>query len=106
MNWVALADWVAVARFLLDRGDIAGPVNVTAPHPVSNAEFTAALAAAVHRPALLAVPVPALRLAAGGASSELLSSARVMPHRLLAAGYEFAYPDITEALAAELSGDR
>jgi uncharacterized protein (TIGR01777 family) len=104
MNWVALTDWVAVARFLLNHGDVAGPVNVTAPHPVTNAEFTSALAAAVHRPALLAVPVPALRLAVGGDVGDLLASARVMPERLLAAGYRFAYPDIAAALAAELSG--
>jgi uncharacterized protein (TIGR01777 family) len=106
MSWVALSEWVAIARFLLGRDDISGPVNVTTPHPVTNAEFTSALAAALHRPAVLPVPSPALKLALGGVTSDLLSSARVLPHRLLAAGYEFACPDIAGALAAELSGGR
>jgi len=104
MSWIALSEWVAAARFLLDRGDISGPVNMTAPHPVTNAEFTSALAAAVHRPALLPVPVPALKLAVGGVSSDILSSARVLPERLLTAGYQFQYPGIAGALAAELAG--
>jgi NAD dependent epimerase/dehydratase family enzyme len=69
---------------------------------VTNAEFTSALAAALHRPALLTVPVPVLRAAVGGVSSDLLSSARVIPRRLLDAGYRFRYPRIAEALAAEL----
>ncbi len=58
MSWIGLTDWVAAARFLLDRADITGPVNLTTPNPVSNAEFTSALAAAVHRPAVVFVPVP------------------------------------------------
>ncbi len=86
MSWIGLSDWVAAARFLLGRADVSGPVNMTSPNPVSNAEFTSALAAAVHRPAVMTVPVPALKLAVGGVSSDILSSARVMPRRLLAAG--------------------
>src|SRR5262249_32611081 len=70
----------------------------------SNAEFTSALAAAVHRPAVMIVPVPALKLAVGGVSSDILSSARVLPRRLLDAGYQFRHPGIAGALAAELSG--
>ena len=102
MSWIGLSEWVAAARFLLDRGDITGPVNLTTPNPVSNAEFTSALAHAVHRPAVMLVPVPALKLAVGGVSSDILSSARVMPQRLLAAGYRFQHPGIAGALAAEL----
>ena len=64
-------------RFLLDHPEFDGPVNLTAPEPVTNAVFTAALAAALHRPALLSVPAPALQLALGEVSSELLGSARV-----------------------------
>jgi hypothetical protein len=78
-------------------------VNLTTPHPVTNAEFTSALAAALHRPALLFVPEPALRLALGDVSSDMLSSARVMPRRLEAAGYPFRFPDLPTALAAELA---
>jgi uncharacterized protein len=103
MSWIVLSELLAVIRFLLASGDISGPVNATTPNPVTNREFTAAVAAAVHRPAVLAVPVPVLRAAIGGASSELLSSARVLPARLLAAGYQFQHPRLAEALAAELS---
>jgi uncharacterized protein (TIGR01777 family) len=103
MSWIGLTELVAVLRFLLTRDDIAGPVNATTPNPVTNREFTAALAAAVHRPAVLAVPVPVLRAVIGGASSDLLSSARVLPRRLLSAGYAYQHPDLAGALAAELS---
>jgi uncharacterized protein (TIGR01777 family) len=102
MSWIGLSEWVAAARFLLGRADIAGPVNLTTPGPVTNAEFTAALAAAVHRPAVMLVPVPALKLAVGGVSSDILSSARVLPRRLLDGGYQFQHPGIAGALAAEL----
>ena len=102
MSWIGLSEWVAAARFLLGRDDVHGPVNLTTPCPVSNAEFTSALAAAVHRPALMLVPVPALKVAIGGVSSDILSSARVLPRRLLDEGYQFRHPAITEALAAEL----
>ncbi|HEY6279588.1 MAG TPA: TIGR01777 family oxidoreductase [Streptosporangiaceae bacterium] len=104
MSWIALADHLGAVRFLLGRADISGPVNLTAPHPVTNAEFTSALAAALHRPARLSVPAPALRLALGGVTSDLLSSARVRPRRLAEAGYQFQFPDLAAALAAELAG--
>lgn len=104
MSWVALSEMISIIRYLLVREDVSGPVNVTTPNPVTNREFTAVLAAAVHRPALLTVPAPVLRGALGGVSSDLLSSARVMPARLLAAGYQFRHPAIAGALAAELSG--
>ena len=102
MSWIGLSDWVAAARFLLGRDDISGPVNLTTPSPVTNAEFTSALAAAVHRPAVMVAPAPALKLALGGVSSDILSSARVLPRRLLDEGYQFRHPAIAGALAAEL----
>jgi uncharacterized protein len=104
ISWIALSELVAVMRFLLTREDIAGPVNATTPNPVTNREFTSVLAATVHRPAVLTVPVPVLRTVIGGASVELLSSARVLPRRLLAAGYRYEHPGLAGALAAELSG--
>ena len=103
ISWVGLSELVAIIRFLLARDDVSGPVNATLPNPVTNREFTAALAAAVHRPAVLTVPVPVLRTVIGGASIELLSSARVLPKRLLAAGYQYQHPGIAGTLAAELS---
>ena len=105
MSWISLSDETAAIRFLLDRKDVVGPVNLTAPAPVTNAEFTAALAAAVGRRDLpfLRVPAPVLRLAVGEASVELLSSARVRPRRLQEAGYEFRQPALPGALSAELA---
>ena len=105
MSWISLSDEIGAIRFLLDRKDLSGPVNLTAPQPVTNSAFTAALAAAVgHRDRpWLRVPAPALRLALGEASVELLTSARVRPKRLLEAGYEFRHPALPEALSAELA---
>jgi uncharacterized protein (TIGR01777 family) len=103
LSWIALADHVRAVRFLLDRPDISGPVNVTAPTPVTNAEFTAALGRAAHRPALLRVPAPLLRAGLGELSTELLSGSRVLPARLLEAGFTFRYPGIDAALAAALA---
>ena len=104
MSWITLADYAAIVSFLLAHPEIAGPVNLTTPHPVTNADFTAALAAAVHRPGLLFLPGQALKLALGEVTSDLLASARVMPRRLEAAGYQFRFPDLPGALAAELAG--
>ncbi len=105
MSWISLSDEIGALRFLLDRKDISGPVNLTAPAPATNAEFTAALAAALgHRDlAFLRVPAPVLRLALGEAAVELLTSARVLPRRLQEAGYQFRYPALPGALSAELA---
>ena len=105
MSWISLSDEIRAMLFLLGRNDIAGPVNLTAPLPVTKSEFTAALAAAVHRRDLpwLRVPAPVLRLALGEASVEILSSARVIPKRLAEAGYNFRDRTIPEALSRELA---
>lgn len=105
MTWISLSDEIGAIKFLLDRSDISGPVNLTAPDPVTNSAFTAALAAAVGRPDLpwLRVPALVLRLVVGQSASELLTSARVTPKRLLKAGYKFRHPALPEALTAELA---
>jgi uncharacterized protein len=105
MSWISLTDEIGAIRFLLDRMDISGPVNLTAPEPVTNSAFTAALNVAVGRRDLpwLRVPGPVLRLGLGEASVELLTSTRVMPKRLAGAGYQFRYPALPEALSAELA---
>ncbi len=105
MSWISLADEIRAIGFLLPRKDITGPVNLTAPAAVTNSEFTTALAAAVHRPDLpwLRVPAPLLRLGLGEASVELLTSTRVAPKRLLEAGYSFRHRTLPEALSAELA---
>jgi len=87
---------VRAARFLLDS-ELSGPVNLTAPAPVTNAEFTAALARALHRPARLGVPAAVLRAVMGEAAGEVLGSARVLPARLTGAGFGFRYPEIGAA---------
>ena len=81
-----------------------GPYNLTAPNPVTDGELTAALLAACKRPDFpwLRVPAPLLKLGLGEMSAELLTSARVLPARLLDAGFEFEHPTIAAALAAEL----
>ena len=106
MSWITLTDLVRILCFLLQQGDISGPVNLTAPHPATNAEFTSALAAAVGRKALLGIPAVALQFGLGEVAGELLSSARVMPRRLLDAGGGALWrsgDSIGTALAAELS---
>jgi len=104
MSWIGLSDAVAAILFLLSTPTLAGSVNLTAPNPVSNAEFTRALGQAVHRPALLRVPAFALRLAFGQMAREtLLSSARVIPQRLTAAGFQFTHPTVDTALSAALT---
>ncbi len=103
LSWISLTDHVAAVRYLLDHADIDGPVNLTAPAAVTNAEFTAQLARAMRRPALLRVPAPVLRTGLGELSGELLGSQRVRPARLLAAGFAFRHGDLAGALAAELA---
>jgi uncharacterized protein len=105
MSWISLTDEIGAIRFLLERKDISGPVNVTAPETVTNSVFTAAVSAAVGRRdrPWLRVPAPVLRLGLGEASVELLTSARVTPRRLAEAGYQFRYPLLSQALSAELA---
>jgi uncharacterized protein len=103
ISWIALADHVAAVRFLISHGDIEGPVNLTAPGSVTNAQFTAELARALRRPALLRIPSAVLRAGLGELAGEVLASQRVIPRRLEEAGFAFRYPDIASALAAELT---
>jgi uncharacterized protein len=103
ISWISLTDHVAAVRYLLDHAEIDGPVNLTAPAPVTNAAFTAGLARAVRRPALLRVPGPVIRAALGELSGELLGSQRVLPGRLEAAAFAFRNPDLGSALTAELA---
>jgi uncharacterized protein len=104
MSWISLSDEIGAIRFLLDRKDVSGPVNLTAPGPVTNSEFTASLHAALGRRDLpwLRIPSPALRLALGEGAGELLTSAQITPRRLLEAGYRFRHPTLPAALSAEL----
>lgn len=103
MSWISQDDLLAAVLFALDTPGLAGPVNLTAPNPVTNAEFTRVLARQLHRPAIFPAPAFALRLALGQMADEtLLASARVLPARLTAAGFRFTHPTIQQALAAAI----
>ncbi|HEY7486003.1 MAG TPA: TIGR01777 family oxidoreductase [Streptosporangiaceae bacterium] len=99
MSWIARDDHIAALRFLIDRDDIAGPVNLTSPNPVTNAQFTKALGHALHRPAPFIAPAFALRLALDGLAEEgALLDLRLAPARLTEAGFTFRHPDLDAAL--------
>lgn len=100
-SYISLRDELAALAFLLENLD--GPVNLTAPNPATNAEVTAAMGRLLKRPTVLPVPAKALELALGEFSSEVLGSARVLPARLLEAGFAFQDPTIDDALAAALA---
>ncbi|HEV7823787.1 MAG TPA: TIGR01777 family oxidoreductase [Mycobacteriales bacterium] len=98
MPWITLPDWIDAARLLL-TADVRGPVNLTSPGEVTNAEFTRALGRALHRPAVLPVPAFALRIALDGLADEgALVSIRAVPRVLTDHGFTFAHPDIDSAL--------
>ena len=102
MPWVTLPDVVRAITFCL-QGDFAGPVNVVAPGAVTNAEFTRALAGALHRPAVFPLPTFVLKVILGGQkATELIFSQRVSPARLSEAGFEFEHPEIDGGIAVAL----
>ena len=104
MSWVSLDDAVAAILFAVEKPSLSGPINVTSPNPVTNAEFTRALAKKLRRPAPFPIPAPALRIALGAMADEaLLVSTRAIPAKLLAAGFQFRYPRMDEALAAAIA---
>lgn len=104
MSWVSLEDLLGIATFALETDGLSGPVNAVGPAPVRNAEFTRTLARALHRPAFVPVPAFAARLALGTQMADelLLSSIRVQPAALLAAGYRFHHETLEAALGASL----
>ncbi|MEV5613966.1 TIGR01777 family oxidoreductase [Streptomyces sp. NPDC052225] len=99
-SYIALHDHVAALRHLLDTQTLSGPVNLTAPHPATNREVTAAMGRVLHRPTLFPVPSPALRLVLGEMAGDVLGSTRALPTRLLESGFEFAFPTVEQAIAA------
>jgi uncharacterized protein len=102
--WIALGDHVRAMRFLLDRDDINGPVNLVAPEPVRNVDLTRALGEAMHRPTVMPVPVFALRLLYGEVAVALGTvSQRVVPAVLREAGFEWREPDLLGALQTALA---
>jgi uncharacterized protein (TIGR01777 family) len=104
MSWVALDDVVGILRAALSNEQVSGPVNVVAPNPVQNSEFTRVLASVLHRPAIFPAPAFALRVALGEmADALLLSSQRVQAERPPAVGYAFRYENLEPALHSILA---
>jgi uncharacterized protein (TIGR01777 family) len=97
---LTLTDWLRAARFVAEHDDLSGPVNLCLPEPATNAEFTRALASALHRPALVRVPGFAIRAATGDFAWEVLGSTRAVPRKLLDAGFDFQHPTVESAVAA------
>ena len=102
-SWISLDDEVGAIRHLLTAEQTSGPVNLTAPTPVTNAEFTRALAQVVHRPAVLPAPAFALKAVLGEFSHDVLGSQRVLPRALEASGYAFAEPELVPALRSTVA---
>ena len=98
-SWIHCDDWTRLVRWAIDNPEIKGPINLTAPSPVTNREFAGALAHALHRPALAPAPAFALRMMLGEmADAMILSGQRVLPATATRNGFEFRYPDLESAL--------
>jgi uncharacterized protein len=102
ISWIHTADLVGVMCAALEDERWSGPVNGTAPEPVSNREFSRALARALRRPALFPVPGAALRLLYGEMAEMVTTGARVVPANALVLGYDFLHPQLDEALRSAL----
>jgi uncharacterized protein len=98
MSWVHIDDYVEILLGLLRDTQASGPYNMTAPQPATNAEFTAALAKVLHRPALFAAPAPLLKLAMGERACLLLGGQKVLPGKISASGYRFKFSNLADAL--------
>jgi uncharacterized protein (TIGR01777 family) len=94
MPWVHRLDWIEMVRWIVDTPAVTGPLNVTAPHPVTNAEFARALGRAMRRPALVPAPKFAVKLIVGEMADAAFASQRALPGQPLAHGYHFRYPEI------------
>ena len=99
MSWVHIDDYVAMLLRLLNDAQAEGPYNMTAPQPVTNREFTATLAKALHRHALFAAPAPLLKLALGERACLMVEGQKVLPARISAAGYRFQFSNLADALS-------
>jgi uncharacterized protein (TIGR01777 family) len=94
MSWIHRHDWIEMVRWIVETPEVAGPVNVTAPHPVTNLQFAHALGRALHRPALVPAPRAAVRMVIGELADAVFASQRALPGVALAHGYHFRYPEI------------
>ncbi|MFE3651873.1 TIGR01777 family oxidoreductase [Streptomyces sp. NPDC059152] len=102
-SFISLRDHIAALRHLLATEELSGPVNLTAPEPVTNREATAVMGRVLRRPTLCTVPAPVLRVALGEFAGDVLGSQRIVPRRLLDSGFGFADPRIGDAVRAALA---
>ena len=102
MPWIHVNDWAALTARLVTDARAHGPFNLTAPDPVTNADFTRALGRGMHRPTVFPVPAFALKLALGEMAELLLTGQRAVPAKALALGHAFRYVELDEALSAAL----
>ncbi len=98
LSWIHMDDEVGIIRHALENGSVSGPVNMTAPDPVTNKEFSSALGKALGRPSWLPVPGFVLKIALGELGQIALTGQRVIPEKALETGYEFKYPEVNGAL--------
>jgi uncharacterized protein (TIGR01777 family) len=103
MSWIHPRDLLGLMIAAVESSDFSGPVNATAPEPVSNREFSSALGRALHRPAVAPVPGLALRLRYGEMAEIVTAGSRVLPAKALVLGYSFVYPHLPQALADALA---
>jgi uncharacterized protein (TIGR01777 family) len=107
MSWIALADVLGAIVHVLQQPGLRGPVNFASPNPVTNRQFTKTLAKVLHRPAMLRLPAPMVKMAFGQMAVEtILANQNMVPAKLLASGYNFAYPALDDALRAALKNDK
>jgi len=105
MSWIHIDDWIEMMLWAIEKSSVSGPVNLAAPEPVTNAEFSRALGRAMHRPSWIPVPGFALRLIVGEmANDALILGHRILPKRALQLGYVFRHPGVDEALASAVRG--
>jgi len=99
LSWISMDDLIGSVYHAMDDDNLSGPVNLVAPNPVTNLEMTRTLAKVISRPALFTLPAWLIKLVFGEMGKEvLLSSTRVIPEKILAAGYRFRHPDLEGAL--------
>jgi uncharacterized protein (TIGR01777 family) len=100
MSWIHIDDVVGIILEIIKNEKVSGPVNLTAPNPVSNTEFTKTLGSSLHRPTVMAMPAFALRLLMGEVADELLLTGQnVVPEKITSHGYQFQFPDLSGAIA-------
>jgi uncharacterized protein len=97
MSWIHRLDWIEIVRWIVHTSSIVGPVNATAPHPVTNRHMARSLGRAMKRPSFIPAPAFALRVIVGEFAESLVTGQRVLPDRVQKAGYHFRYPEIEQA---------